>query len=116
CQYQNHLITWQSQLGRFVNLIDGEIESESLPAPSDVDNDQIAEIIVRMENGGNAETGPLRTGVNIWDWNGASYVQSITQLDPPRFRIQVIHEADRLLSRLNADEAISLYQLALTSP
>ena len=62
-------------------------------------DDQIAEIVLQFTNAGNATTGPLRTGMTIYDWNGAAYVQSITQLDPPRFRIQVIHEADRLLNR-----------------
>ncbi len=116
CANVTQLITWQGRLGRFVSLLGGEIESVSVPSVSDVDNDQIGEVVLRLDNPGTAETGPLRTGVTIYDWNGAGYVQSVTQLDPPRFRIQVIHEADRALERLNADEAIGLYQLAQTSP
>lgn len=115
CSYLTQLVTWRADLGRFVSLLSGEIESESVPVVSDMDNDEVGEIVVQFENPGNAATGPLRTGVTIYDWNGAAYVQSITQLDPPRFRIQVIQEADRAMNRLNAQEAVPLYQLALDS-
>ena len=37
---------------------------------------------------------------------------SIIQLDPPRFKIQVLQEADRAFQRLDTEQAISLYQLA----
>ncbi|MFO7321605.1 MAG: hypothetical protein DIU68_007735 [Chloroflexota bacterium] len=113
CRHNTELVTWSSQLGRFVSLLGSDIVAEVLPTVSDMDNDQIAEIVLQFTNAGNATTGPLRTGMTIYDWNGAAYVQSITQLDPPRFRIQVIHEADRLLNRLNAHDAIPLYRLAL---
>jgi len=115
CTYQTQLVSWRGDLGRFVSLLSGEIESERVPVVNDLDSDEVGEIVVQFESPGNASTGPLRTGVTIYDWNGAAYVQSVTQLDPPRFSIQVIHEADRALNRLNAQEAIPLYQLALES-
>jgi tetratricopeptide (TPR) repeat protein len=40
---------------------------------------------------------------------------SIVQLDPPRFKIQVVQEADRAFARLDTQQAISLYQQALTN-
>lgn len=113
CAYTTQLVGWRGDLGRFVSLLGGDIESERAPTVEDMDNDEIGEIIVRFDNPGSATTGPLRTGITIYDWNGAAYVPSVTQLDPPRFRIQVIHEADRAFNRLNAQEAIPLYQLAL---
>ena len=116
CSFRTQLVTWRGDLGRFVSLLSGEIESERVPVVTDMDSDEVGEIVVQFESAGNAATGPLRTGVSIYDWNGAAYVQSVTQLDPPRFRIQVIHEADRALNRLNAQEAVPLYQLALESP
>jgi hypothetical protein len=79
-----------------------------------MDNDRVLEVVVRMTSSGTPVTGPLRTGVTIYDWNGAGYVRSITQLDPPRFRIQIIQQADRDLAAGNVPNAITLYERALT--
>src|SRR5690606_20479349 len=89
CSFRTQLITWQPGEGRFVSLLGGAILSQNLPEIGDFDNDGVIEIIIRMTSTGTAATGPLRTGVMIYDWNGVNYVRSITQLDPPRFRIQV---------------------------
>lgn len=115
CAFDTRVVGWRADLGRFVNLA-SSIESETAPEAGDVDNDQVQEIIVRLRNSGTSETGPLRTGVLIYDWNGAGYVPSITQLDPPRYRIQIIHAADRLFADLDADQALPLYELALNDP
>ncbi len=112
CSYRTQLITWQPSSGRFISLLNGAITSASPPTINDVDTDNVSEIVVRLTDPGNTTTGPLRTGVNIYDWNGAVYVLSIIQLDPPRFKIQVLQEADRAFQRLDTEQAISLYQLA----
>jgi hypothetical protein len=113
CSYQSQLVTWKPTLGRFVNLLAGTINSESPPEIRDIDQDSVSEIVVRLRDSGNATVGPLRTGVNIYDWDGSIYTLSIVQYDPPRFTIQIIHEADRLFDRLETDGAIALYQTAL---
>jgi hypothetical protein len=113
CQYVTQLISWRGDLGRFVSLLGRDIISDSEPSIGDVDEDDIVEVVVQLDNAGTAETGPLRTGVNIYDWNGAAYVKSIVQLDPPSYRIQIVHQADRAMSRLNAEEAIALYTFTL---
>jgi hypothetical protein len=112
CAYRPQIITWDAASGRFINLLDGLVSSDEPAATSDVDNDRVLELIVRQRNTGTRETGPLRTGVTIYDWNGARYVPSIVQFDPPRYRIQVIHEADRALKRGDAALAVSLYERA----
>ncbi len=116
CEYRTQVLAWQREAGRFVNLLAGGVTSFDIPTLNDVDHDEVAEIIVQMDSRGTAATGPLRTGVNIYDWNGTVYTLSITQLDPPRFRIQVVHEADRYFSRLAVEDAIALYELALEDP
>jgi hypothetical protein len=116
CAYRTQLITWTPQEGRFVSLLNGPMTSAEPPSVNDVDNDQVFEVVVRLSDPGNSTTGPLRTGVNIYDWNGAVYVLSIVQLDAPRFKIQVVQEADRAFARLDTDQAISLYQQAQGSP
>ena len=113
CMLETRLITWQPAQGSFVSLLGSSIRTQELPTVSDVDNDRVLEIIERMSNPGTAETGPLRTGVTIYDWNGVSFLRSITQLDPPRFRIQVIQQGDLSASRREFPAAASLYRLAL---
>lgn len=113
CAYRTQLVTWSPQEGRFTGFIDGIIDSPEMPNVLDIDNDRVIEIVVRQTSRGTAQTGPLRTGVTIYDWNGLNYTRSITQLDPPYFRIQVVQEADRNLIRLDVNQAIPIYQIAL---
>ncbi len=113
CEYTTQVVTWERDRGRFVNLVDGRITSFSIPTLNDIDNDDVAEIVVALDNRGSSDTGPLRTGINIYDWNGSIYTLSIIQLDPPRFRIQLVHQADRLFGRLQPDQAADLYLQAL---
>ncbi|MBK8024819.1 MAG: hypothetical protein IPK19_26230 [Chloroflexi bacterium] len=112
CTYRAQMVTWQAERGRFVNLISDSWANDVPPALEDIDGDRVGEIIARFENPGDSTTGPLRTGFTAWDWDGQSYVRSITQLDPPRFRIQVIHEADAAFAAEDYAQAIPLYQLA----
>lgn len=113
CSYRTQLVTWQPNEGQFVSLLSGAIISQNLPEIGDFDNDRVIEIVIRMTSTGTPATGPLRTGVTIYDWNGVDYARSITQLDPPRFRIQVIQQADRNMTSGSISEAIALYELAL---
>jgi hypothetical protein len=113
CQVRTQLVTWQPERNRFVNLLPGDVLSVNPPTASDFDNDEVSEVIVRLESSGTSATGPLRTGVNVYDWDGASYLLSIVQLEPPRYRIQIIHEADRLFGRRDWVKAIPLYQQSL---
>jgi hypothetical protein len=113
CEFQTQIIAWEFRLGRFVNLLVENLLTLELPQLRDIDNDQVQEIVIELESNGTAATGPLRTGVNIYDWNGQLYVLFSIQLDPPRYRIQVIHEGDRAFSHLNMPAAIQAYRLAL---
>ncbi len=115
CTYRTQLISWQPEDGRFISLLNGPIIGSNPPTISDVDNDRIQEIVAKLTDNGNASTGPQRTGVNIYDWNGTGYVLSIVQLDPPQFLIQVVQEADNNFARQQMDKAIPLYQQALSS-
>lgn len=112
CAYRTLLMAWDGYEGRFINLLNAAISSVELPAASDVDGDQVLEVAVRLTSTGTSATGPLRTGLNIYDWNGQYYALSVVQLDPPRFLVQVIHEADRAFRRADFQQAISLFELA----
>ncbi len=113
CVYYSQIVTWNPERGRFVNLLGGAITSDQAPTIEDIDSDQVSEVVVRFDQSGDSQTGPLRTGYTVYDWNGVGYVQSVTQLNPPRFRIQVVQAADAAFAAENTDEAISLYNLAL---
>jgi hypothetical protein len=113
CSLRAQFVSWQPDEGHFTSLLGAPIISQNPPEIADVDNDRILEIVIRMTSTGTASTGPLRTGVTIYDWNGAVYTRSITQLDPPRFRIQLLHQADRHLAQNNTNAALDLYQLSL---
>jgi hypothetical protein len=114
CDYLTQLVTWSAQRSRFVELMPPNVVSASPPTASDFDNDEVVEVIVRQERRGTAQTGPLRTGTTVYDWNGTQYVPSIVELDAPRFKIQVLHEGDKALLRGDTASAKSIYQTALT--
>ncbi|MBI5668824.1 MAG: hypothetical protein HZC41_12530 [Chloroflexi bacterium] len=116
CAYRTLLLAWSADEGRFVNLLNTTINSLEPPTVSDIDNDRVVEIVVRLTDTGSAATGPLRTGVNIYDWNGQYYALSIVQLDPPRFLIQLVHEADRAFQRSAIETSIALLEQALNDP
>jgi hypothetical protein len=113
CSYQTRLIGWRPDAGRFVSLLATPIIGDTQPQARDIDDDGVTEIILRLESSGTSATGPLRTGVYIYDWDGSAYVLSIVQLDPPRYRVQIIHEADRKFARGNYAEAAELFQVAV---
>lgn len=113
CVLLTQMVTFSASLGRFVELMPEGVVSDKPPQVLDFDNDEVSEVIVRLENRGTAETGPLRTGTNIYDWNGSQYVLSIVELEPPRFMIQVLHEGDRALLRGDYSTAETIYREAI---
>ncbi len=114
CEYRTQAIAWLDNANRFVGLISRGILSDELPVLIDVDDDQIIEFRIHLTALGDINTGPLRTGTKIYDWNGTEYVLSVTQPEPMRYQIQVIHEADRYLSAGRLEEAVRLYQRAMS--
>ncbi|MEO0560531.1 MAG: hypothetical protein AAF125_00355 [Chloroflexota bacterium] len=113
CQYRTNVITWDPTRGQFLNLLSTPPDGDTLPSIGDIDNDRVLEIITVQSENGTAETGPIRTGSQIYDWNGANYVLSVAQPDPLRFVIQIVHEADRAFREDRTDDAVRLYAAAL---
>ncbi len=114
CRYQTYIVTWASDVGRFVSLLASQPIGDGLPELSDMDGDQVSEIIVRLRDDGNVDSGPLRTGVIVYDWDGRLYVPSIPQLDPPGYTIQIIHQADRYFFDGDVNTAVNLYETAIS--
>jgi hypothetical protein len=113
CELLTQILSWNPVSNSLRNLIDAEVRSSGAPTIGDIDNDDVAEVIVTLENNGTSTTGPLRTGTHVYDWNGSVYTLSIVQLNPPRYAIQVLHEADRRFNQLRMADAESLYRLVL---
>jgi hypothetical protein len=113
CTFRTQIVSWRPALGRVVNLLGEPILSSAPPRVEDVDQDQVMELVIRFDDDGNAATGPRRTGIGVYDWNGAGYVRALTQLDPPRYRIQVVHLADAAFRGDAYEEAAALFQLVL---
>jgi len=111
CELETQILAWDG--ARLANLLDAPLRSLELPQARDVDEDRVLELVVNLTSRGSSQTGPLRTGVHIYDWDGLSYTLSILQLDPPRFRIQVVHEGDKAFSRQDYAAAAEAYRLAL---
>ncbi|MCC6615069.1 MAG: hypothetical protein IT320_16450 [Anaerolineae bacterium] len=114
CVYRTQLIHWLDRLGQLVNLLGSPVEASRQPTVEDVDQDQVYELVVRQDDDGDADTGPKRTGLDVYDWNGGSYVLSLRQLDPPQYRIQIVQQADAAFKAESYDEAIELYQQVLS--
>lgn len=113
CAYRVQVVSWSAARAAFVNLLAGPLTSATLPAVEDYDQDSVLELIVRQEEDGDAQTGPLRTGFTVYDWNGIIYTRSVVRLNPPRYRIQVIQQADAAFNEGLLNEAAGLYMLAL---
>lgn len=114
CQYRTGIVTWQPTQGTFVNLLNTPADGDTPPTFGDLDGDEVLEVITRQASRGTTATGPLRTGSQIYDWNGETYVLSLSQPDPVRYVIQVVHEADRAFREERMDDAARLYRFALS--
>lgn len=114
CDLETFVLSWDGARGRFINLLDSTLITLKPPQVRDIDNDNVAEIVIQLDERGTSATGPLRTGVNIYDWNGSQYTLSIVQLDAPRYLIQIVHEGDKYFSQLDMERAIAAYTLALS--
>ncbi|MAU08769.1 MAG: hypothetical protein CL607_03020 [Anaerolineaceae bacterium] len=113
CTYDTQILRWDTARGRFLNILNEPVRTLEVPRVADTDNDTITELVVDLDTRGNTATGPLRTGVNVYDWNGSGYTLSIIQLDSPDYYIQYIHQADRLFAEQNIGGAARLYDAVL---
>lgn len=113
CAYRTGVSTWDANTGAFVTLLATAPDGDALPRTADLDNDNVLEVITQQEARGTSATGPIRTGIQIYDWNGTQYVLSFAQPDRIRYVIQAVHQADRAFRQENMDEAARLYQFII---
>jgi len=118
CVQAAQVLTWSAPNDGFLAL-----NVDTIGAPGgrfsiqDLDGDGVLEIMI--QGSGTASgmaAGPPRGTTTVWDWNGLNYVRALSQLDPPVYRIHVIHDADRALEQGDGEEAVRLYREALENP
>ncbi len=112
CLFRTVMISWQASEGRFTNLMNLDPDGDTPPTFVDVDSDNVLEVVTQQQGGGTSATGPLRTGTRIYDWNGETYVLSVSQPNPIRYLIQAVHEGDRAFREERMADAARLYLYA----
>ncbi len=118
CVQAAQVLSWSAPNDGFIALnVDTVGSADGRFSIADLDDDRVQEIMIQ---GGGISTsisaGPPRSSTTIWDWNGLNYVRALTRLDPPLYRIHVIHDADRALESGDGEEAIRLYREVLENP
>jgi hypothetical protein len=85
---------------------------------NDLDGNGTTEIIVHSGIPTHHDTfahGPWRAGKDIFTWNGEDYVLLYSEIDPPVYRFQAVHDADKAALLGKYDEALKLYQETIFS-
>jgi hypothetical protein len=78
------------------------------------DGDAPIEIQAHKGVNGSIGAGPQRTEAQEWDWNGAQYVKTKTELSPVEYRIHAIYAADDAFNAGDYRKAIDWYSRAIT--
>jgi hypothetical protein len=85
---------------------------------ADLDGNGTTEIIVHSGLPGHHDLlahGPWRAGKDIFNWNGEAFVLMRSEIDPPVYRFQAVHDADQAALLGEYDESLRLYQEAIFS-
>ncbi|MFN8527743.1 MAG: hypothetical protein U0670_03935 [Anaerolineae bacterium] len=101
---------------RIVNLMAEVLETTDPIRIDDMDGDRINEIIVQFGSEGSPETGPQRTGFTVYDWDGFVYRAALTQLEAPRYLVQVMFDADQAFAAGQYEQAAAMYNAAIANP
>ncbi len=118
CVKAAQVLSWSQPNEGFIALnVDTVGSADGRFSLADLDGDNVQEIMIQ---GGGISTdpsaGPPRSLTTIWDWNGQNYVRAITRLDPPLYRIHMVHDADSALAAGETTDALRYYQEALENP
>ena len=99
CVKDGKILTWNAIVGAFEELNNGQIIAiNGRIGIADVDGDGVLELTAQISPPGSGATGPPRSVVDTWDWNGADY--ALARREEPqgaRYRIHAVYDADDLL-------------------
>ena len=98
----------------FVSLLSAPLEA---PAATfnlvQLDQDPALEIVAQGGLIGSVGAGPQRAAKQVWEWNGAQYVKTTTELAPVEYRIHAIYEGDDAFQAGENDRAVDWYSRAV---
>jgi hypothetical protein len=113
CFEKFNVLGWDGQA--LVSLL-----AEPLDLPSAqyqlVQADADTPIEIQVQTGVNKSigAGPQRTEKQLWDWNGAQYVEVKVERSPVEYRIHAVYEADDAFNAGNYQKAIDWYSRVIT--
>jgi hypothetical protein len=99
CYKEGKILSWNAIVGAFEELNNGQIVAiNGRIGIADIDGDGVLELTAAINPPGTTTTGPGRSVVDTWDWNGMDYVLALRE-EPSgaRYRIHAIYDADDLL-------------------
>jgi hypothetical protein len=114
CYKEGKILSWNAIVGAFEELNNGQIVAiNGRIGIADVDGDGVLELTAEINPPGTTTTGPGRSVIDTWDWNGMDYALALRE-EPKgaRYRIHAIYDADDLLRAGQLRPAILAYDAA----
>lgn len=110
CTQVMNILSWNGAIGAFVPLNNVPMNATNGKAAiADLDKDGVLEVSITFSPPGDAQSGPPRRSVDIWDWNGVNYLLALTQLEAPVYRIHALYDADAAFAQGDFKDAVKLY-------
>jgi hypothetical protein len=99
CYKEGKILSWNSIVGAFEELNNGQIVAiNGRIGIADLDGDGVLELTAQINPPGTTTTGPGRSVIDTWDWNGLDYMLALREEpEGARYRIHAIYDADDLL-------------------
>jgi hypothetical protein len=118
CYKDAKILSWNAILGAFEELNAGQIVAiNGRIGVADLDDDGVLELTAAINPPGTTSTGPPRSVVDTWDWNGVDYLLALRE-EPEgvRYRIHAIYDADDLFRDGQYRQGILAYDDARRDP
>lgn len=110
CYKEAKILSWNAVVGVFEELNNGQIVAvNGRIGVADIDEDGVLELTAQVNPPGTVASGPPRSVLDTWDWNGVDYVLARRDQEEARYRIQAVHDADQLLDERQWRAAINAY-------
>ena len=110
CYKEAKILSWNAVVGVFEELNNAQIVAvNGRIGIADVDSDGVLELTAQINPAGTTTSGPPRSVVDTWDWNGLDYVLAQREEETARYRIHAVYDADALLDDGQWRAAIDAY-------